>query len=169
MVLGSNHVTNDTLNLFGVDCCEVVSTLRFRSPWRVLRAWPWKVLWLSKKKKRGCFPTSFSFLNNYMTVLCLEFIWNLNLSFLMNLWMLDISFSELPFSKHFKKFCQEFCLLYCQLQYYCIAYQVSPDGKQFSITSPDRRIRIFWFKTGKLRRVYDESLEVIFFSTWLFI
>ncbi|KAG8488597.1 hypothetical protein CXB51_016499 [Gossypium anomalum] len=35
-----------------------------------------------------------------------------------------------------------------------------PDGKQFSITSPDRRIRVFWFRTGKLRRVYDESLEV---------
>ncbi|VFQ82800.1 unnamed protein product [Cuscuta campestris] len=38
--------------------------------------------------------------------------------------------------------------------------EVSSDGKQFSITSPDRRIRVFWFKTGKLRRVYDESLEV---------
>lgn len=38
--------------------------------------------------------------------------------------------------------------------------EVSPDGKQFSITSPDRRIRVFWFKSGKLRRVYDESLEV---------
>ncbi|KAK4255217.1 hypothetical protein QN277_008242 [Acacia crassicarpa] len=38
--------------------------------------------------------------------------------------------------------------------------EVSPDGKQFSITSPDRRIRVFWFGTGKLRRVYDESLEV---------
>ncbi|CAL8999888.1 unnamed protein product [Prunus brigantina] len=38
--------------------------------------------------------------------------------------------------------------------------EVSPDGKQFSITSPDRRIRVFWFSTGKLRRVYDESLEV---------
>ncbi|KAF3455296.1 hypothetical protein FNV43_RR05744 [Rhamnella rubrinervis] len=38
--------------------------------------------------------------------------------------------------------------------------EVSPDGKQFSITSPDRRIRVFWFATGKLRRVYDESLEV---------
>ncbi|KAI4334267.1 hypothetical protein L6164_018977 [Bauhinia variegata] len=38
--------------------------------------------------------------------------------------------------------------------------EISPDGKQFSITSPDRRIRVFWFKTGKLRRVYDESLEV---------
>lgn len=37
---------------------------------------------------------------------------------------------------------------------------MSPDGKQFSITSPDRRIRVFWFRTGKLRRVYDESLEV---------
>ncbi|KAL3518503.1 hypothetical protein ACH5RR_021092 [Cinchona calisaya] len=38
--------------------------------------------------------------------------------------------------------------------------EVSPDGMQFSITSPDRRIRVFWFRTGKLRRVYDESLEV---------
>lgn len=45
---------------------------------------------------------------------------------------------------------------------------MSPDGKQFSVTSPDRRIRVFWFRNGKLRRVYDESLEVrlhsIFFS-----
>ncbi|RYR79156.1 hypothetical protein Ahy_A01g004005 [Arachis hypogaea] len=41
------------------------------------------------------------------------------------------------------------------------AIEVSPDGKQFSITSPDRRIRVFWFRTGKLRRVYDESLEII--------
>ncbi|XVE79289.1 hypothetical protein DITRI_Ditri14bG0045900 [Diplodiscus trichospermus] len=40
------------------------------------------------------------------------------------------------------------------------AIEVSPDGKQFSITSPDRRIRVIWFRTGKLRRVYDESLEV---------
>nr|KAJ0212943.1 hypothetical protein LSAT_V11C400196280 [Lactuca sativa] len=31
--------------------------------------------------------------------------------------------------------------------------------KEFAITSPDRRIRIFWYRTGKLRRVYDESLE----------
>jgi hypothetical protein len=38
--------------------------------------------------------------------------------------------------------------------------QVSNDGTQFAVTSPDRRIRVFWFKTGKLRRVYDESLEV---------
>ncbi|KAJ0972686.1 hypothetical protein J5N97_020645 [Dioscorea zingiberensis] len=38
--------------------------------------------------------------------------------------------------------------------------EVSPDGNQFALTSPDRRIRVFWFKTGKLRRVYDESLEV---------
>ncbi|KAK6144231.1 hypothetical protein DH2020_021051 [Rehmannia glutinosa] len=41
------------------------------------------------------------------------------------------------------------------------AIEVSPDGKQFSITSPDRRIRVIWFRTGKLRRVYDESLEVV--------
>lgn len=40
------------------------------------------------------------------------------------------------------------------------ALEVSPDGKQFVITSPDRRIRVFWLRTGKLRRVYDESLEV---------
>lgn len=40
------------------------------------------------------------------------------------------------------------------------AIEVSPDGKQFSIASPDRRIRVFWFRTGKLRRIYDESLEV---------
>lgn len=40
------------------------------------------------------------------------------------------------------------------------AIEVSPDGKQFTITSPNRRIRVFWFRTGKLRRVYDESLEV---------
>ncbi|CAI9105574.1 OLC1v1004522C1 [Oldenlandia corymbosa var. corymbosa] len=38
--------------------------------------------------------------------------------------------------------------------------EVSADGLQFSVTSPDRRIRVFWFRTGKLRRVYDESLEV---------
>ncbi|KAL9253822.1 Peptidyl-prolyl cis-trans isomerase CYP71-like protein [Drosera capensis] len=38
--------------------------------------------------------------------------------------------------------------------------EVSPDGKQFSVTSPDRRIRVFWYRSGKLRRVYDESLEV---------
>ncbi|KAG4978586.1 hypothetical protein JHK86_038060 [Glycine max] len=41
------------------------------------------------------------------------------------------------------------------------AIEVSPDGKQFSITSPDRRIRVFWYRTGKLRRVYDESLEIV--------
>ncbi|XP_066331130.1 peptidyl-prolyl cis-trans isomerase CYP71-like [Miscanthus floridulus] len=40
------------------------------------------------------------------------------------------------------------------------AIEVSNDGTQFAVTSPDRRIRVFWFKTGKLRRVYDESLEV---------
>ncbi|XP_078447411.1 cyclophilin71 [Wolffia australiana] len=38
--------------------------------------------------------------------------------------------------------------------------EVSPDGSQFVTTSPDRRIRVFWYRTGKLRRVYDESLEV---------
>ncbi|KAJ7562782.1 hypothetical protein O6H91_03G084400 [Diphasiastrum complanatum] len=38
--------------------------------------------------------------------------------------------------------------------------EVSADGKQFVTLSPDRRIRVFWFETGKLRRTYDESLEV---------
>lgn len=37
--------------------------------------------------------------------------------------------------------------------------QISPDGKQFVTMSPDRRIRVFWLATGKLRRTYDESLE----------
>ncbi|KAL4182521.1 hypothetical protein AMTRI_Chr11g93690 [Amborella trichopoda] len=40
------------------------------------------------------------------------------------------------------------------------AIEVSSDGKQFAVTSPDRRIRVFWFISGKLRRTYDESLEV---------
>ncbi|KAI3902323.1 hypothetical protein MKW92_019490 [Papaver armeniacum] len=39
------------------------------------------------------------------------------------------------------------------------AIEVSPDGKQFVITSPDRKIRVFYFRSGKLRRQYDESLE----------
>lgn len=56
-------------------------------------------------------------------------------------------------------------VLYCEN--YHLAFQVSPDGKQFSITSPDRRIRVFWFRTGKLRRVYDESLEVYQFDVKL--
>lgn len=42
----------------------------------------------------------------------------------------------------------------------CWCWQVSSDGKQFVTTSPDRRIRVFWVATGKLRRTYDESLEV---------
>ncbi|MCL7050495.1 hypothetical protein MKW94_027772 [Papaver nudicaule] len=41
------------------------------------------------------------------------------------------------------------------------AIEVSPDGKQFAITSPDRKIRVFHFKSGKLRRQYDESLEAV--------
>ncbi|KAI3995095.1 hypothetical protein MKX01_031897 [Papaver californicum] len=39
------------------------------------------------------------------------------------------------------------------------AIEVSPDGKQFAITSPDRKIRVFYFRSGKLQRQYDESLE----------
>ncbi|RVW51871.1 Ubiquitin carboxyl-terminal hydrolase 6 [Vitis vinifera] len=41
---GLNPTTDDTLNLPGTGCCGAVSTLRFESLWRVLRAWPWK-LW----------------------------------------------------------------------------------------------------------------------------
>lgn len=37
---------------------------------------------------------------------------------------------------------------------------VSPDGASFAVISTDRRIRIFKLKTGKLRRTYDESLEM---------
>ncbi|BBN19375.1 peptidyl-prolyl cis-trans isomerase B (cyclophilin B) [Marchantia polymorpha subsp. ruderalis] len=40
------------------------------------------------------------------------------------------------------------------------ALEVSSDGRQFVTTSPDRRIRVFWFLSGKLRLTYDESLEV---------
>ena len=52
MVLGSNLATDDTLNLPDVGYCGAVSTPRFGSPWRILRAWLWKVLRLSKKKKK---------------------------------------------------------------------------------------------------------------------
>ena len=51
MVLGLNFVTDNTLNLPGAGCYGTVSAPRFGSPWRVLRAWPWKVPRLSKKKK----------------------------------------------------------------------------------------------------------------------
>ncbi|RVX08252.1 DEAD-box ATP-dependent RNA helicase 7 [Vitis vinifera] len=40
--LGSNLAINDTLNLPGAGCFGAVNTPRFGSPWRVLRAWPWK-------------------------------------------------------------------------------------------------------------------------------
>lgn len=40
IVLGSNSVTDDTLNLLNVGCCGMINTLRFRSLWRVPRVWP---------------------------------------------------------------------------------------------------------------------------------
>ncbi|KAI3909834.1 hypothetical protein MKW92_050637 [Papaver armeniacum] len=40
------------------------------------------------------------------------------------------------------------------------AIEVSPDGEKFAITSPDRKIRVFHFRSGMLRQQYDESLEV---------
>ena len=36
--------------------------------------------------------------------------------------------------------------------------ELSNDGEQFVTVSQDRLIRVFKFKTGKLRRVYNESL-----------
>lgn len=36
---------------------------------------------------------------------------------------------------------------------------VSPDGKRFATISPDRKVRVFNFKTGKLTRVFDETLQ----------
>ena len=38
--------------------------------------------------------------------------------------------------------------------------QVSQDGTKFVTFSTDRRLRVFDFKSGKLKRSYDESLEV---------
>ena len=37
----------------------------------------------------------------------------------------------------------------------------SPDGTQFVCMAPDRQLRLFHFETGKLRRVYDESLQAV--------
>lgn len=39
--------------------------------------------------------------------------------------------------------------------------ELSADGKQFVCTATDRIVRVFNFRSGKLRRSYDESLEKI--------
>ena len=39
------------------------------------------------------------------------------------------------------------------------ALEVSADGEKFSTTGPDRRVRVFRWKTGKLIKDIDESLE----------
>lgn len=36
---------------------------------------------------------------------------------------------------------------------------VSHDGKKFATVSGDRKVRVFNFLTGKMSRVYDESLQ----------
>lgn len=36
----------------------------------------------------------------------------------------------------------------------------SPDGKKMATIASDRKVRIFRFQTGKLMRVFDESLSV---------
>lgn len=35
--------------------------------------------------------------------------------------------------------------------------ELSADGEQFAVFGGDRRVRVFWFATGKLRRCYDET------------
>lgn len=40
----------------------------------------------------------------------------------------------------------------------CLAF--SPDGKKMATIASDRKVRIFRFLTGKLMRVFDESLTV---------
>lgn len=69
-----------------------------------------------------------------------------------------LEFSESGISFRLKTDTNLFEMVKCKTTVSSI--EVSPDGKQFSVTSPDRRIRVFWYRTGKLRRVYDESLEV---------
>jgi len=39
--------------------------------------------------------------------------------------------------------------------------EVSPNGRSFVVSATDYKYRIFNFRTGKLRRVYDESPEVV--------
>lgn len=36
---------------------------------------------------------------------------------------------------------------------------ISPDGKKFATISGDRKIRVFYFLTGKISRVFDEGLD----------
>ena len=43
MVPISNHATDDALIYSMLVVVGAVRTLRFESPWRVLRAWSWKV------------------------------------------------------------------------------------------------------------------------------
>ncbi|RZC90315.1 hypothetical protein C5167_031027 [Papaver somniferum] len=43
--------------------------------------------------------------------------------------------------------------------------EVSPGGKKFAITSPDRKIRVFHFRSGTLWQQYDESLEIVNLET----
>lgn len=38
--------------------------------------------------------------------------------------------------------------------------EVSRDGSQFAAFCADSRVRVWRFATGKLRRTYDESMEV---------
>jgi peptidylprolyl isomerase domain and WD repeat-containing protein 1 len=42
-----------------------------------------------------------------------------------------------------------------------VSPHLSPQGTQFVCMAPDRVVRVFHFATGKLRRSYDETLDVI--------
>jgi hypothetical protein len=46
------------------------------------------------------------------------------------------------------------------LSFVITSLQVSRDGSQFVMVCGDKRLRVFRFQAGKLRRVYNESLEV---------
>lgn len=43
----------------------------------------------------------------------------------------------------------------------------SPDGRKMATIACDRKVRIFRFLTGKLMRVFDESLTVSYHTFWI--
>ena len=52
------------------------------------------------------------------------------------------------------------CLLCAQAKAEPTTLAVSPRGDMFVVTSLDKKIRVFDYLTGKLKRVYDESVKV---------
>lgn len=52
---------------------------------------------------------------------------------------------------------------------YLTSMSFSPDGKKMATIGSDRKVRIFRFLTGKLMRIFDESLSVsIFFLIFIY-